>query len=228
MKLSDLTWQEAGDYLTTNTSLLIPAGTCEQHGPHLPLSTDTDVTEQVALDVSRQTGILVAPTINYGVNLPTDHAFYGTNSTTEENLKELARNMLEWWRQQGFTKFYFLSAHGDPFHIKALSEAGESTEVIELYDFEMADLLNRQEFTRHADEAETSVMMHLFPDKVRRDKIEDFWTEPKEFMDYFFHKKHETIDGSNGVQGFPSAASAEKGKLLYERMLQNVLSKTSA
>ena len=224
MKLLDLTWQEVGEYVKTNTKLIIPAGTCEQHGPHLPLGTDTWVSEKVASDISEQTSILVAPTINYGVNLPTDHVFYGTNSTTEESLKELARNMLSWWRQQGFTHFYFLSAHGDPFHIRALSEANASAQVIELYDFEMADLLDKQEFTRHADEAETSVMMHLFPDHVRRDKIEDFWTEPEQFMEYLFHKNPEAIQGSNGVQGYPSAASAEKGALLYGRMIQNALS----
>ena len=60
-------------YLEDNDSLLIPIGTGEQHGLHLPLCTDTIVAERICDEISEKYGILVAPTINYGVNLPLDN-----------------------------------------------------------------------------------------------------------------------------------------------------------
>lgn len=214
-----MTWDEVRGYLAHSKVLIIPIGTCEQHGMHLPLNADTLVSERVSEDVSRATGIAIAPTVNYGVNLPCDSEFSGTNSVSGDTLKAYVAEMLDWWVKQGFEQFYALSAHGDPIHLKSLSEANpEKLTVIELYDVEMADLLEKQAFTRHADEAETSVVMYLQPGALRKDKIKDFWTPPEEFMDYLYHRKTESIPGDPGPQGYPSAATTDKGKAIYERM----------
>ncbi len=224
MKLEDLTWQEVKDKLKHNQSLLIPVGTCEQHSLHLPLNSDTLVSEKMALDVSEETGILIAPTITYGINLPCDIVYSGTTTTTENALREQVMSILSWWKQQGFRQFYALSAHGDPIHLKALREADKGDfMVFELYDVEMEDLLEKQKFTRHADEAETSVIMYLFPEKVRKDKIVDFETPSEEFMDYLYHRKTDPILHSPGCQGYPSFATSEKGEAIYNRMKKRVL-----
>jgi creatinine amidohydrolase len=62
VKLEDLTWKEVAEYLKSNRRLIVPIGTCEQHGPHLPLNTDTLVNEKLAEYLSEKTGILVGPT----------------------------------------------------------------------------------------------------------------------------------------------------------------------
>jgi creatinine amidohydrolase len=79
LHLGDLSWNEAKEYFDkTSQTLIIPVGTCEQHGYHLPLNNDILVVEYLADVLSRRTGALIAPTINYGVNLPCDRTLSGT------------------------------------------------------------------------------------------------------------------------------------------------------
>jgi creatinine amidohydrolase/Fe(II)-dependent formamide hydrolase-like protein len=224
MRLEDLTWKEVEEYLRSNRQLIVPVGTCEQHGPHLPLNTDTLVAEELAEYLSDETGILVAPTLNYGVNLPCDQGYAGTCSTTEELLTGFLASVLEWWKGQGFERFFMCSAHGDPYHIEALEAIDPGTvRVLELYDFDMAGVLEKQPGARHAGEAETSVMMYLYPERVRRAETHDFETPFEDFRPYLWHEKAEAIEGSPGNQGYPSWASAEKGKELWSRMKEHAL-----
>jgi creatinine amidohydrolase len=224
MKLEEMTWKEVEEYLKSKRQLIIPAGTCEQHGLHLPLNTDTLVVDTVAGYLSKMTGILVAPTLNYGVNLPCDRGYAGTCSTTKKLLKNFLGSILEWWKDQGFERFYILSAHGDPHHIEALRSSDPGTvAVLELYDFDMEGILERQHGAKHACEAETSVIMHLYGKKVRSAEIRDFETPFEDFRSYLFHERIEAIAGSPGTQGYPSRAHADKGEVLFSRMKQRAL-----
>jgi len=224
MKLEELTWKEVAEYLKKNRQLIVPVGTCEQHGPHLPLNTDTLVADKLAEYLSQETGILVAPTLNYGVNLPCNRGYAGTCSTSKELLHGFLGSILAWWKEQGFERFYLLSAHGDPHHIEALRTIDpERAKVLELYDCDMAAVLEKQQGARHACEAETSVMMYLFPEKVRGSEIRDFDVPFEKFEPYLLHEKTEAIAGAPGNQGYPSYASAEKGKQLFVLMKHHAL-----
>jgi creatinine amidohydrolase len=64
MYLSNLTWEEVSHYLKEKDSLIFPIGISEQHSKHLPLNTDTLVAEYIAVFLSEQTGILIAPTLH--------------------------------------------------------------------------------------------------------------------------------------------------------------------
>jgi len=225
-KLDESTWPEIKEYLKHKKSIIIPMGTCEQHSKHLPLNTDTLIAERIADFLSKETGIIIAPTINYGVNLPCDRYYPGTCSLTESVLREFLLSILNWWKIQGFTKFYILSAHGDPFHIKALKETGlEGIRVLELYDFEVKDILEKQENIEHACEGETSVMLFLYPKRVRKDKIEDYEIPFEVLKNYLEHKNTEPIDiqDSPGCQGYPSMATVEKGQKIFALMKERAL-----
>ena len=78
MRFSEMSWKDVADYLKTSRALLIPVGTCEQHGLHLPLATDTLIAEAFAARISEATGVALAPTVAYGVNLPCDRFVPGT------------------------------------------------------------------------------------------------------------------------------------------------------
>ena len=98
MKLNMLKYTEIKEYLKEKDSLLIPIGTCEQHGLHLPLCTDTIVAEKMCDEISDKYGILVAPTVNYGVNLPLDNnTMAGTTGISYEVLKETLRSITEYF-----------------------------------------------------------------------------------------------------------------------------------
>jgi creatinine amidohydrolase len=224
MNLADLTWEEVGDYLQEKQSLIIPVGICEQHSKHLPLSTDTVVAEYMANYLSAQTGILVAPTFPYGVGLPCDKVYPGSSSIRAEDLKNTLSSILSWWKSQGFQRFFLISAHGDIFHIKALQEISyDQVFVLELYEINLDGILEKQQGTKHACEAETSVMLYLFPEKVRVDKIEDFETPFAEFKPYLHHLKTERIPNSPGCQGYPTFATKAKGAEIVKRMKENAL-----
>jgi creatinine amidohydrolase len=224
MFLADLTWEEVSFYLRKNDSLIIPVGMCEQHSKHLPLNTDTIVAEYISKYLSQKTGILIAPTYNYGVGLPCDKLYAGTSSIKYKDLNNTVSSIISWWKLQGFKKFFIISAHNDPFHIKALREINlNHVFVLDLCDVKLDGILEKQKSTKHACEAETSVMLYLFPDKVRRDKMEDFETPFEEFKDYLNHLKEDPIPNSPGCQGYPSFASKEKGNKIVELIKENAL-----
>ena len=73
-----------------NPQLIIPVGTTEQHGPHLPLGCDTTIVERLSDDLSREFGVLRAPTLEYGVNAATMKPFPGTASLSGKTLHRVS------------------------------------------------------------------------------------------------------------------------------------------
>jgi len=216
--LATRTWPEIRAYLESRDGLIVPVGTCEQHGPHLPLNTDTLLSEYFCGRLSTATGLLIAPTLAYGVNLPCDRGLAGTTTLSPEILRRQVRELTEWWSCQGFRKFYVITAHGDPFHVQALEEAsGGGILFHQLFDDEYPEILDGQRWMKHACEGETSVMLHLFPDLVRKEAIADHETPFDDFLPYLYHEKTDPIEGSSGVQGYPTLASAEKGARIVEQ-----------
>jgi len=225
MFLADLTWEEVSVYLKEQDGLIVPIGMCEQHSKHLPLNTDTLVAEYIANYLSEKTKVLVAPTFNYGVGLPCDRFYPGSSSIQYEDLRNAISALIRWWKLQGFENFFFISAHGDPFHLKALCETGyDRVFVLDVYNINLDEILEKQKIAKHAGEAETSVMLYLFHKRVRKGKIEDFETPFEEFKDYLNHLRDDPIPDSPGCQGYPTFGSKEKGKKIVEIMKENALS----
>jgi creatinine amidohydrolase len=223
--LADLTWEEVGSYLKKRDDLMVPIGICEQHAKHLPLNTDILVAEYISNYLSEETKTLVAPTFNYGVGLPCDRFYPGSSSIQYEDLRSMISSLLDWWRLQGFKRFFLVSAHGDPFHMKALMETKcENVHVLQPYDIDLSQILEKQQVALHACEAETSVMLYLFPEKVRKERIENFEMPFDEFENYLNHSKSDPIPNSPGCLGYPSFATIEKGRKIVERMKTNALS----
>ncbi len=187
MRLAEMTWPEVRDYLAETDALIIPVGTCEQHGPHLPLCTDTLVAEAFAGRVSEATGVAVAPTLAYGINLPCDRFVPGNAGVTFEALRGSLRALLEDWTRQGFGTFLVLTAHACATadfgfaHHEAIKESAlpllerSACRLFVLFPYwtDVSDLLDGQKGAGHACEVETSLAMHLFPELVRQDLIRD-------------------------------------------------------
>lgn len=224
MRLADKTYEEVREYLKINRNLIIPVGTCEQHGPHLPLDNDILCAKYLAEELSKATGCLVAPTINYGVNLPCDKSFAGTTSISKETLRRLVTEIIDWWQSQGFEQFFILGFHGDPFHIEALSDISENVHLIEPYEIDYTDILDKQATMRHACEAETSVALYLYPEKVRINAMKEKDIVFVDFREYLFHEKSDSPDGYIGCLGYPKSATADKGKIIVERMIEKAKS----
>lgn len=223
IKIEDMTWKEVEEYLEVRQDLILTMNSCEQHGMHLPLNTDSLVTEYMAEYLSKKTGVAIAPNFNYSINLPCDKYFSGTTSLTVEGLKKTMWSILQWWEFQGFKRFYLLTYHGDPFHVEILSKFKENVFLIEMWEIEYADILEKQSTIKHACEAETSVMLYLYPQKVKMDSVYEYDVSESEFRGYLNHEKEGKIPNYKGALGFPSFATQLKGEVIVERMKDKVL-----
>ena len=224
MLMVDMTWNELEKYiLEVNDNLIIPVGTCEQHGYHLPLGNDIFIVEYIANMLSDKTNAVVAPTINYGVNLPCDVHLAGTTSIKPKTLKEIIISITNWWRQQGFKHFLLLTYHGDPFHIQSMDKISDDIKLYDVSEIEYSDILEKQSSIRHACEAETSVALFLHPEKVKMESIREHDIQFDDFKKYLYHKENNLPPGYVGNLGYPSVATKNKGEIITNRMIDSTI-----
>src|SRR5262249_28409406 len=101
LRLKDLRPAEARAAARANPKLILPAGTTEHQGPHLPLGADTIVVERLADDLSAEFRVLRAPTIEYGVNDGLEKLFTGGASVRRKTLRRWVNDLLPNWEELG-------------------------------------------------------------------------------------------------------------------------------
>lgn len=225
--LEELTWPEVGRVLARDARLLLPVGALEQHGPHLPLATNTFIAESVCREVSRECQILLAPTFPYGVTGPRAGAFAGTASLRRKTLHRAINELLAGWEDHGVTEIVLLSAHRFDPHLDALLMAlteTSATTVIDLYAIDTSDVLEGAAVAEHAGELETSLMLHLAPERVRVDQIHDVSLEDRDSGRYIRGRMPTPPPASQGVVGYPSRATAAKGEAVFRRYVRALVS----
>ncbi len=212
------------EILARDPRLIIPVGTCEQHGPHLPLGCATIIAERLADDLSATYGVLRAPTIEYGVNVESAREAVGNSSIRRKTLHRLLNDLLASWEGSGFREFILITAHDHDPHQDALSTVSTRearVRVVDLYAIRLDDLLEGQAEHMHGDEADTSLMLYLAPELVRIEWAQDFMMNREQLRRYrrgYLRVPKE----SAGSIGRPSLGTAEKGRAMYERILQRV------
>jgi creatinine amidohydrolase len=217
MVLEDITMQEFEQGLKITQTVLIPFGSTEEHGSHLPLSTDTLQAHEVCKSASGIIPLFVAPPIHYGCCRSTSN-HPGTISITTGTLKSLMKDIVRSLRRQGLRNFIILTGHAGGTHKMALVDAGE--ELIEefrdirlavLTEYDLAYKEGRElietEGDSHAGEIETSRVMHLRPDLVKGSGNRAFPEFPQGIL-----VRNKRRFWESGVWGDPSKASAEKGR----------------
>ncbi len=110
MRSEDLNWTDVENYLKQDNRLILVLGACEQHG-YLSLLTDVKIPQALADAASQQTGVLVAPPVNFGcsayfLNYP------GTLSLRATTLLDIVEDLVRSAHRQGFRRFLFLNGHG--------------------------------------------------------------------------------------------------------------------
>jgi creatinine amidohydrolase len=218
--LENLTWIEVGRILARDPRLIFPVGALEQHGPHLPLGSSTYIAERLARDVSEDLGILLAPTLPYGVTLHGRGRFAGTATLRRKTLHRVVNELLACWEDHGIAEIVVLTAYRYEPHLDALLmvlTASARTTVIDLYAIDVSDLLESPAEMEHGGEVETSLMLHLAPERVRRNQIADFVPAGADLRRTLRGRIPTPPVGSQGAVGRPTRASAEKGRLIYER-----------
>lgn len=223
-RLKELLPHEVAEILAHDPRLIVPVGTLEQHGPHLPLGCDTIIVEHMANDLSAEFGILLAPTLEYGVNVSTERELPGNTSLRKKTLHRSLNDLLAAWESAGFREFILLTSHGHDPHLEALSTVITTearVRVVDLFTIRLDDLLEGQSEAMHGDEADTSLMLHLAPELVHPDLAKDYMLSRDELRRYR-RGWLRVPAGSAGSIGRPTLASAEKGRRIYERIRSRI------
>jgi len=220
--LDELSWIDVAALLARDPRLIVPVGALEQHGPHLPLGANVLIARHFAVDLSREFGVLRAPTIYYGVNVGTARAYAGTATLRQKTLHRSLNELLAAWEDHGLTEFILITAHRHEPHLDALATLltrRARVRVISIWDVDIGDLLDGQPGPLHGCEAETSVMLHLYPELVRMDRARDFELTPKAFKRYLKGKMPVPPPGGAGIVGRPTLATQAKGEAIYRRIV---------
>ena len=219
-RLKELTPGQVAEIVTADPRLIVPVGTCEQHGPHLPIGVDTIIVERLADDLSAEYGVLRAPTVEYGVNVDTERGFVGNASLRKKTLHRMLNDLLDAWEDTGIYEFVLLTAHAHDPHQEALATVITTearVRVVDVFAVDVADLLEGQSEPMHGDEVDTSIMLHLAPELVRMHLAQDYMMSPDELRRYR-RGWLRVPRGSSGSIGRPTLATAAKGRAIYERI----------
>ncbi len=223
--IADLPWTEVAAHLKHDRRLILPVGACDQSGPHLPVGAGTCVAECLSRDLSQEFGVLRAPTFHYGVNLPGEETYAGTAALRAKTLHRALNELLVAWSAQGFDEFVCITANAHGPHAEAIATLrapGGRVRVIEALSVDLAGLLTGRAGPEHAGEALTSLLLHLRPDIVHPDRARDFTMDPERVRKFVDGRLRRIPLASGGAVGQPTLASAEKGRAIYEHILQKI------
>lgn len=222
MLITDLTMAEFEGGLERARVAILPVGSVEEHGTHLPLSTDTMQVYETATRVARMLPVFVCPPLHYGYCRSTrDHP--GTLSVSPTSLRAVVVDIGTALYRQGLRGLIVASGHAGGIHMAALEEAGErlvedcaDLEVAVVCEYHLAQEAGREAGVVtpddcHAGEIETSRVQALHPELVHG-------TSPKEYPDLprQFIARDKRRHWPGGVWGDPAPASAAKGEALFE------------
>lgn len=217
--------------------LVIPLGSTEQHGPHLPLDTDTQITLALVDTLSQRKpdDVSVGPTIPLGSS--GEHlGFAGTLSLTHQTLGGLIRDIVH--SASGWRAVYFVSAHGGNalvvlpvvhelrqhgFRVDAWFPT-QATFQNAAHRWEVdGDARGLYDPDLHAGRTETSIMLALNPEAVRLDLARVGQTERSTRVVELLQTQGVHAVSTNGVLGDPSGASYEEGCLLLGAMADELV-----
>lgn len=203
-RLDELSWVGLAAWFRRDPRLVLPVGSCIQHGPHLPLGTDSLITARLARDVCRRTGILLAPLLPFGVASAEDLAYAGTAGLERKTLHRVLNELVQSWERQGLVEVTLLTTNGNTRNIQALAMVmGETVRVrsIDTRAIDVAHVLEGESPTQHAGIYETSLMLHIAPELVG--------------------------PGANG-EGLPAGSTAAKGQELYAYLVDSIVGRLGA
>ncbi|MGD0550097.1 MAG: creatininase family protein [Candidatus Bathyarchaeia archaeon] len=231
--MENMTWEEIRDAIRSgSTNVAFAVASWEQHGPQLPISTDTLLGDEIARRVaSKLAKTLVGPTIRPGYS-PHHMTFPGTITLRGETLEMLIEDYCISLAKHGFKNIVVICSHGGntPTMKLACRKAAGSVvgvNVIPIYD--IVPYAPEGTFDResgfHANRAETSLILYIREGLVKKDKIQkDPMRLNKNIIDYSILLAQGFVSdiSSTGVLGDPTGASSQEGEKILEVIVENM------
>jgi creatinine amidohydrolase len=236
---------QVGEHISKNSLVILPVGTTEEHGPHLPVDTDARIAEaygnELAKALEPELPVLLMDTVRYGYSMNIMWHWPGTISLRSRVFMDMVFDVCRSILDMGFKKLVVLDCHGH--HSGPLNTV--SRELCDACRKSIAVIspaaLSRDEFNAvrkspqggaiHACEWETSLVLHISPEVVDMSKASDvdimkyhsdfvagdgFMGRQRVVWSTWFLQKSET-----GVYGAPTLATAETGKIIMEAAVAN-------
>ncbi len=245
--LAEMSWEEVEQLVeTAHPVVLLPAGSVEQHGRHLPLGTDTYTALDVAREAGRRAeGVVVAPPVWYGMSAH-HMQLAGTVTVRPEVLTELFYDVIESLAAHGFNRFVLVNGHrvaNLPWMQLVCGRVHQQLAGCRAALFDLAYMSQNAagaldfEHLGHADEIETSHMLAAHPQLCRMQRAVDNPHRSTRFEDpdprrqgdrlvYFPGPADETetrLRQSGGVRGTPTRADEKRGQRYRSHLIQRLL-----
>src|SRR5574337_789295 len=208
-----------------NPVAIIPVGSTEQHGPHLPISTDSDIVSHIARKFSEKTGSLLLPTIECGVSFE-HHPFFNMSASPAALQKYIVDICLSLWKNKVKTIIILNGHHGNQRALKGIpskitkKKSGPRVVVYSYWHF------MKKKFD-HAGFVETSIMLAI-SDKVQMKKAKKGLIPDnlsKSELSRLSKKANKSFISvtKNGVWGDPTRATQKAGKVILDEIISNLV-----
>jgi len=246
--LTRMTWEDVKKCVTEKSIVLVPVGSIEEHGPHLPLLTDSIIVEEVVKETAKRVikeGIptLVAPTIAFGYSSRDVMKFPGTIALRIDTFIDLVFDYLTSLIHHGLRRILVVNSHGQNYGaLRVVARKIYEKTSVPIAIVPLCTLLAREVIMKyrksdlggilHAGEVETSVMLYLEKELVKLEKVSREVTVPpspilggdamlrgKIFLTTWSYWRSE-----KGILGDPTVAREEFGKVVFDKIVEELVS----
>ena len=199
---------------------IIPIGSIEQHGPHLPISTDSDIVTEIAFRLSEEINGLLLPTISYGVS--DEHFPFFNLSVKKSTLSKILEDVCESLIKNGISRILIINGHYGNLGSSKSFERRNGRKKIKIFSY--WKYMSR-EFD-HAGNIETSIMLAISKNINMKKARKGFHTEGMSKQEIsrinkLAQKSFPKVTG-NGVWGDPTKSSARLGRKIIKEVVDNL------
>lgn len=225
MQLEHMTTYDVHAYLEHKKTIIIPFGSTEQHGPHLPIGTDTLIAEAIAIEAGKRSQTIVAPVAPLGFSPGLHPHFAGTITLQAITYIQMIQDILRSLRKAGFSDFLLLTGHGLNYSplktalLDFLNAENARALVIGYWEFEELQPLIEPGDGVHCTILETALMLHLYNDFVDMRKSFDEYKKARFLLGTDEMKRI----SASGIIAETTKATAEKGERYFNATIAGML-----